>query len=643
MNGPVGVLQPQTLLYLRWILVIGLQGLIVFGSVILGFNLRFDFDVPESWVEPALWMAWIHVGLYLAAMTLTSSLSGLWRYVTLPDALLLLRVCMTTEACLFLANLALEEAYWVPRSVYLLTPVMSLLGLVGLRVMVRVIRTMPGTPRSSGAKRILIAGAGDAGFQIVRELVEKHSTTLVPVGFLDDDPAKQGERLFGLPVLGTLSDLETVARAQGIQQLLVAIPSAPGSFIRNLVREANRIQLEVRALPGISSILDGRVLVSQIRDVSVEDLLRRPQAELDRAAISKHISGRVVLVTGAGGSIGSELCRQVLGFGPRLLILADQAETSLYQIDLALREAYPDAEVQPVLCNLCEPRSLEPAFAEGIDVVLHAAAYKHVPLLEANPQQAVLNNILATQVIAKMAIDSRVGDFVMVSSDKAVRPTSVMGASKRICEVLLQAMALEATETRFKTVRFGNVLGSSGSVVPRFQEQIQRGGPITVTHPDITRFFMTIPEACQLVLQAATMGRGGEIFILKMGDPVRIVDLARDLIELSGLNPDEDIEIVFTGLRPGEKMYEELLFENEKTEETVHPSILLGRSGDRDLEDFPERVQAAIDETQAHPERVRAILAKLLGEHQITVSPEAPVAPKPKTDLEERGDEEVAA
>jgi FlaA1/EpsC-like NDP-sugar epimerase len=386
-----------------------------------------------------------------------------------------------------------------------------------------------------------------------------------------------------VPVLGTTADLPRIARQRGAKQAILTMASAPGAAVRTVATACQRAGLNVKILPGLYQLVGGEVNLTRLRDVAIEDLLGRDAVKLDDALISADLSNRVVLVTGAGGSIGSEICRQVSGYRPKQLVLVEQAENALFEIHRELTSAFPDLDIVPCVADICDAARVEHLLqTHAPEVVYHAAAHKHVPMMEWNPCEAVKNNVLGTQKLATLAHQYGVRAFVMISTDKAVNPTSVMGATKRTAELFIQALGKKSS-TRFVTVRFGNVLGSNGSVVPIFKEQIARGGPITITHPDMRRYFMTIPEACQLVLQAGSMGRGGEIYILDMGEPVKIVDLARDLIQLSGFQEDE-IEIVFTGLRPGEKLYEELSVADENADKTRHPKIFIGKTTAQSLE-----------------------------------------------------------
>ncbi|MGE5572164.1 MAG: polysaccharide biosynthesis protein [Bacteroidota bacterium] len=487
-----------------------------------------------------------------------------------------------------------------PRSVTLLMWVFNIALAGGLRLLARLrrewivtsrsaalslARSSVGRPGHSGAawedvrpRRTLIIGAGEAGMMVARELRTHPELGYDVVGFIDDDRAKQGYMLAGMRVLGTRGDLQGVVARHNVDEIIIAMPSVPGRVVKEIVAACEGLGTRVRTLPGVYELIDGKVDVSRIRDVQIEDLLRREEIKVDLEKIGGYLSGRKVLVTGAGGSIGQELCRQVARFRPESLVLLGHAENDIYDIDLELRETHPDLHVVPVIGDIRDAARMEAVFdLHRPDVVFHAAAHKHVPLMEMHPEEAINNNVFGTWNVAMAADRHGASRFVLISTDKAVNPVSIMGSTKRAAELLIQALDRHS-KTRFMAVRFGNVLGSRGSVIPLFKRQIAAGGPITVTHPDMVRYFMTIPEAVQLVIQAAAMGEGGEVFVLDMGDPVRIADLARDLVRLSGLDPDRDIEIRFTGVRPGEKLFEELLTAEEGTVATCHERIFIARS-----------------------------------------------------------------
>jgi FlaA1/EpsC-like NDP-sugar epimerase len=429
---------------------------------------------------------------------------------------------------------------------------------------------------TSARRRVLLLGAGQAGVLAAREIQGRGDLDIEIHGFVDDDPRKQGALIHGVPVLGTSSDLPKLVAENRIQDIVITIAQISRREILRMMEICRKIGVNVRIIPGLYEILQGNVRVTRIRDVEIEDLLGRERVYLEEDELARFVAGKRVVVTGAGGSIGSELARQVARFGPSSLILLERAEFVLFDIDKELRRLHPELRIVPVVADVGDEPWIRTVFAtHNPQVVFHAAAHKHVPMMESNPSEAIKNNIIGTRVIAEVAANTGVEAFVMISTDKAVRPTSVMGASKRVAELIVQDLARRSS-TRFVAVRFGNVMGSAGSVIPIFREQIQRGGPVTVTDPEMKRYFMTIPEAAQLVMQAGAMGRGGEIFILDMGHPVRILDLAVAMINLSGLRPFEDIEIAFTGLRPGEKLFEELELDGEGISKTRHPKIFIG-------------------------------------------------------------------
>ncbi|MHC4961780.1 MAG: polysaccharide biosynthesis protein, partial [Planctomycetota bacterium] len=415
------------------------------------------------------------------------------------------------------------------------------------------------------------------------------------VGFIDDDPAKQGMNIHGITVLGNVEQLPQVCEKSSIDEIAIAIPSATRRQLRHVVQVCQGTALRFSTVPSLTDIASGKFSVSQMRHVDIDDLLGREVVQLDMLQLEKFLKDKVILVTGAGGSIGSEMCRQVCAFGPKLLLLVEQAENPLFFIEGELRKNFPDVQMKAVICDIAETARVNQVYEQyHPQVVIHAAAHKHVPLMEGNPGEAIKNNVVGTRNMANAADAFGTDDFVMISTDKAVNPTSIMGSSKRIAEMYIQDLN-NTSKTHFMTVRFGNVLGSNGSVIPIFNKQIIDGGPVTVTHPEMTRYFMTIPEASQLVLQAATMGSGGEIFLLDMGEPVKIVDLARELITLSGFRPGEDIEIEFSGLRPGEKLFEELSIEGEDMIPTKHPKIAIWKTISRDRQTLRDGIEKVID------------------------------------------------
>lgn len=547
------------------------------AGLVLAFLLRFEFDLPPSHREEL----WLWLPVLLATRTgffyRSGLFRGLWRYTGAKDAVAIAKA--TTLSTLATVGLLVLGLQTFPRSIVIIEW-LAAIGLVGgFRFAVRALRTsrLPPLPPEEKAQKILVLGAGDAGEMLLREIESRHAARFKPVGILDDDPRKRGAHIHGVRVLGAIEDLPTVARSRDVDEVIIAIPSATGAQMRRVVDLCKESGLRFRTIPGLDHLIDGRVTVNQLRPVAIEDLLGRDPVKLDMDLISAAMKGHAVMVTGAGGSIGSEICRQVCRFQPSVLLLVERSENCLFQIHRELAARHPEVPLVACVADVGDAPRMVGIFEDHHpSVVFHAAAHKHVPMMEWNPGEAVKNNVLGTRTLAGLADRHGVDRFVMVSTDKAVNPTSVMGVSKRVAEIYVQALS-ERSKTRFVTVRFGNVLGSAGSVIPIFQEQIAAGGPVTVTHPEMKRYFMTIPEASQLVLQAGTMGKGGEIFILDMGEPVKIADLARDLITLSGLEPDVDVEIRFTGIRPGEKLFEELSVDAESTDKTRHPKIFVGR------------------------------------------------------------------
>lgn len=516
-----------------------------------------------------------------------------WRKVSVRDLQNLFLAVVAVTLFYGTMAFAFQPLLGVPRSLPFIEAFLAVALLGGARLAVRLLFENSQAALVKGdRKRTLIAGAGEAGTLIARELLRHPESGLLPVAFLDDDPGKRIESYMGLKVLGTIDDLPAVAGKVAADIVLIAIPSGGGDLVRRIVDLAKKAELDYRIIPGVYEILSGNVSVSQIREVDLEDLLRREPVRLDTQAISGYLVGQAVLVTGAGGSIGSEIVRQVSRFRPEKLLLLGRGENSLFNIQREMASAHPELDVRVLVCDVRDADRLRYLWGLHLpDVVFHAAAHKHVPMMEENPDEAILNNVFGTKNLVDLALDYGATRFVNISTDKAVNPTSVMGASKRIAEkVVKNASGLCEDHQAFVSVRFGNVLGSRGSVVPIFREQIRRGGPVTVTHPDMTRYFMTIPEAAQLVLQAGGQAQNGSVYVLDMGEPVRILDLAHDLIRLSGFEPGRDIPVTFTGLRRGEKLYEELLTAEEGVTATHHKKIHVANNGVI-LPDFEEKLQ----------------------------------------------------
>jgi FlaA1/EpsC-like NDP-sugar epimerase len=573
----------------------------------LAFVLRFEGAVPAAERDAFAYSLPVVLLIQYLCMIVCRVPEASWKYVSLLEVRRIGSALTTATALLFLAVWSadylrdfLPSIYSVvpPRGVIVLGLLLGLVGLVGLRVSARIWYEKQARNRrtSSGIVNMptLLIGAGSAGAEAVKQIAENPQLHIEPIGFLDDDLKKDGMVIHGTRVLGTLADMGKIAQAHGVKQALITIGELSSENLRRIVDLCKKFGIRTKVIPGIHDMLEGNVNLSGIREFAIEDLLRREPVDLDVDSIAGFVNGRRILITGAGGSIGSELCRVVRRFGPAIIVLVDHTENNLFHIHRELADDSSGVEIVPCLADICDHARMEQIFATfRPDMVLHAAAFKHVPMIEWNPGEAIKNNVIGTKTIADLADHYGVDEFVMISTDKAVNPTSIMGASKRIAEIYIQALS-ERSQTRFVAVRFGNVLGSAGSVIPTFKEQIARGGPVTVTHPEMKRYFMTIPEACQLVLQAATLGRGGEIFILDMGEPVKIVDLARNLIGLSGFTLD-DIEIRFTGLRPGEKLFEELALKDEIAKKTRHPKIFIGRLQSVDWKDINRQVENLTD------------------------------------------------
>ncbi|HUM27926.1 MAG TPA: nucleoside-diphosphate sugar epimerase/dehydratase [Anaerolineales bacterium] len=558
--------------------LIGDLALIVI-SVLGSFALRLDVSELPFYFPAALVMCAVALLVKVPVYFYFGLYRRLWVYASTSE-LRLITIAVTSASALTSGVMILLSSIGfiqpgMPRSALGIDWLFSLVLIGGSRFALRILAEQSSAPRDAlrVGKRALIIGAGDAGALVVRELQKSSQLNLFPVGFLDDDPAKQNHQIYGVSVIGRVGKLADVLESQRIDEVIIAIPSAPGKIIRAVNDACRKKGIPSRTMPGIYELLGGKVSVNRLREVDITDLLRRDHVRVNDEQVGQALEGKRVLVTGAGGSIGRELCRQIARRNPSQLILLGHGENSIFEILLELQNDYAALKLIPVIADIRNGQRLDSVFAQHHpQVVFHAAAHKHVPLMEANPVEAITNNVLGTRNVVQAALDHNVERFILISTDKAVNPSSIYGATKRLAEAIVLDAA-HKNKRAFAVVRFGNVLGSRGSIIPIFKNQIANGGPVTITHPDMFRFFMTIPEAVYLVLQASSMNNGGEVFVLNMGEPVRILDLAEDLIKLSGLEPQKDIEIAFTGIRPGEKLTEELWVEGTSLIQTPHPDI----------------------------------------------------------------------
>ena len=598
----------------------------------LAYSLRFDFEIPKAEINPGLAQLPLVVLVQFAAMNLLGIYTFIWRYVGMSELKPFLAAALWSTLPVLILRLILTDemhSWRVPVSVIVMDAILGFGGVLGLRVLRRILYegnvTWLKRKRVSNGnkKRILLIGAGRAGMLAAKEIHGRGSSDLKVEGYVDDDPNKNGSVIQGIKVLGTTQDLQRLVREFRIDHVVISIAQASRQEFRRILDVCEQIPVKVRVIPSLYEILQGNVKVSRIRDVQIEDLLGREQVRLDEDDLGQLLGGKVVMVTGAGGSIGSELARQVARFQPSSLLLAERAEFALFEINRELSESNPELSIIPLVADTGDEARFRSIFTKyRPQVLIHAAAHKHVSMMEINSSEAIKNNVLATHLLGELSGEFEVEVFVLISTDKAVRPKSVMGASKRIAELVVQDLNTRYA-TRYVAVRFGNVIGSAGSVIPIFRDQIQRGGPVTVTHPDMVRYFMTIPEAAQLVLQAGSFAEGGEIFILDMGEPVRILDLAKETITLSGLKPFEDIDIAFTGMRAGEKLFEELQFTEEQMAKTHHPKIFIGK-----IAAYPEeRVHHALQRLaclskDGQERELRGFINEFLPEAQIDVDTE---------------------
>ncbi|MFN9123843.1 MAG: polysaccharide biosynthesis protein, partial [bacterium] len=569
------------------------------------FWLRFNLEIPEPFFSAMLTsLAWV-VPLQAAVFWMSGLYRGIWRYASVPDVLRIVFAVLVAAMAVAMVLTLQGKSTGVPRSVLILDPLLLAMAMGGSRILYRIWREQR-QARSGAARSVYVLGAGDAAAGLIKEFSRSGEWRVVAL--FDDNTGRHGRSIHGVKVFGALDTLRDALASMRATHAIIAMPSASHQDRKRAADLANAAGLQVLTVPSFDDLVSGKVTVSQIRAVELDDLLGRDPVVLDSQGLNGWIADRVVMVTGAGGSIGSELCRQIARFGPRLLVMVESSEFSLYQVE---QEFAGKVRIVAVAGDVRSPVRMAQVMRQyRPTVVLHAAAYKHVPLMETdNCAEAVLNNVAGTWSVAQAAVDAGVEKFVFVSTDKAVNPTNVMGATKRLAEIVCERLQETTAGTRFVMVRFGNVLGSAGSVIPRFRDQIAAGGPVTVTHPEITRFFMSIPEAAQLVLQAGLMGKGGEIFVLDMGEPVRIADLARSMIRLSGFSEDE-IRIVYSGLRPGEKLFEELLADDETTLPTPHHKLRIAQARPA-CSDFLERLALWLTELQSGPVSDGAVKQKL--------------------------------
>ncbi len=613
-------------------------------SFLFAYLLRFDFVIQEKVLFDALIQLPYVVLIQIVSLALAGVYSFIWRYVGMREVRSFANAFFWSSLVLTALRLMLPARFsdWrVPLSVILMGTILGFLGVLGLRVVRRALweseERSRRRPRSSSGEfaPTLFFGVGEAGVLAAREVSGRTDTNLDVRGFIDDDPKKQGTVVLGIPVIGTRADLPRLVKELGITQVVITIARISRPEVQKLMALCQSIPVACRTIPGFSEVLEGKVKVTRIRDVKAEDLFDRLPVELDEKLVSGFLERKTVLVTGAGGSIGSELARQVATFRPARILLVERSEFALFEIEQELKRRlrkFNDVPIEPLVADVGDvPRMTQILTLYRPSVVFHAAAHKHVPMMEANPAEAIKNNVLATRRLGELAYEHGVETFVLISTDKAVRPSSIMGASKRVAELVIQDLA-RRNRTRFLAVRFGNVMDSAGSVIPTFREQIADGGPVTVTHPEMKRYFMTIPEAARLVLQAGCLGRGGEILVLEMGEQVKILDVATALIKLTGLKPFEEMPIVFTGLRPGEKLAEELELSGEEFAKTRHPRILIGKLASVE----PMRLIRVLERLEDRAffgdgKEIRAILSDFLPEARLDApikSAEMPLFPE---------------
>lgn len=584
----------------------------------LSFALRFNFSIPDIHLKMFFTTLPVIVIIRILCFYFFGLYSGVWRYASMNDLLRIFKATLLSSFLFFIYIGLLYHLIDFSRSVFIIDWFIIICLIGGSRFLYRLFRESYPIKMDREKKKVIILGAGRAGEMLLREMKQNTRMSYKPVGFLDDDRTKKGMRIHGVPVLGKVNDLANIVDMKQIEEAIIAMPSLTGKEMRNIIELCNIAGIGCKTVPAISDILNGTVHVNQIREIKIEDLLGREHVELNREQIKDYLTGKRVMVTGAAGSIGSELCRQIIKMEPELLILYERVENEIYRIDMEFSQIFGEKPYEMVLGDILDTERLKWTMETyRPQVVFHAAAYKHVPIMESHPSLAIKNNVEGTYNVVKESVRSGVDKFVLISTDKAVRPANVMGATKRVAELICQGMNSE-NKTRFIAVRFGNVLNSAGSVIPLFKDQILKGGPVTVTHPDMTRYFMSIPEAAQLVMQAGAMGKGGEIFVLDMGEPVKITDLAHDMIRLMGLKIGDDIDITYTGLRPGEKLHEELVSSEEESIKTMHGKITMVKSPPVD---WPY-LRSKIEEVTAHgnsndPAEVLEILNSIISMNSV--------------------------
>lgn len=601
---------------IRKIILLICDALIIYYVMFLALALRFDFVIPSIYLDSLQQYQSIGVVCSLMIFSYLGAYKSLWRHASIDEMLIIIKASFINM--IFLYSLFFVMNISLPRSFYINNFTLLILCTGGLRFSYRIITKIKSQYISkSRIVPVLIIGGGTAGSLVIKELFLNPKTGKIPVGIIDDDISKKGRKIHGVAILGTREDILKIAEKKRVQEIIFAAPSINKKEKSEIMKICKQTNCKLKTLPSIYEIIDGKVDIKNIRDVAIEDLLDRDAVNMDLQGISSYIQNEVVLVSGGGGSIGSELCRQILRFYPKKLLILDNYENNVYDLQQELRRKYNDTvNLEVIIASIRDYKRLKQIIKDQKPkIIFHAAAHKHVPLMEENPIEAIKNNVFGTLNIAKISDECKVKKFVLISTDKAVNPTNIMGATKRIAEMIIQ-MLNNHSETEFVAVRFGNVLGSNGSVIPLFRKQIIEGGPVTITHPEVTRYFMTISEATQLVIQAGAIAQGGEIFVLDMGQPVKIVDLAKDLIKLSGFEPEQDIKIEFTGLRPGEKLYEELFMKEEILSSTRHEKIFVSRPIEIDTHQLTDKLEnlrkAVEDEIECKEEELYETIKRMV-------------------------------